>query len=281
MESTAQQMTIEEANVVHFDKAAKEGYDDNPFVEQVSKQFADLIREKCTLGKENTSMMDYACGTGQMSRKLEPYVQKVIGVDISQGMIDYYNKRASDLGIPPEKMQAVYVSSLKGDDSDLDGQKFDIIVCSQAYHHFPDINKVTKDLTNLLKPGTGRLFIADLMQYDRATDSQSGDNAPQHLHHHHHHHHHHQQHHQHQHHQHHQHHHHEPPTESQSPPPSDAHREPFSGPSVAHQGGFTSDQITRVFDSAGLQDIEFIPNAASAEIANRHVQLFVAMGRRP
>ncbi|KAG8811047.1 hypothetical protein FRC17_002651, partial [Serendipita sp. 399] len=257
MDPTTRQTTIEEANVAHFDKFAQ-NYDDNPFVNQIAKQVVDLIRNKVALSEESTIMLDYACGTGQISRKSEPFVKKVIGVDISQGMVDQYNQRASDQAIPPEKMQAVCIPRLQGDNSDLDGQKFDIIVCAQAYHHFSDINKVTKDLTNLLKPGTGRLFIADLMQYDRGSSSQSEENdgAVPHSHHHHHHYHHHQA--QNQHHHHHPHHN----SHTQSNPIAPiGHHEPFSGPSVAHHGGFTSDQITTVLESVGLQDVEFIPNA--------------------
>ncbi|KAG8808572.1 hypothetical protein FRC17_003887, partial [Serendipita sp. 399] len=255
MESTTRQTTIEEANVAHFDKFAQ-NYDDNPFVDQVAKQVVDLIRNKVALSEESTIMLDYACGTGQISRKSEPYVKKVIGVDISQGMVNQYNQRASDQAIPQEKMQALCIPRLHGDDSDLDGQKFDIIICAQAYHHFSDINKVTKDLTNLLKPGIGRLFIADLMQYDRGNSSHSEESGETVSHSHHHHHH--QD--QHQHHHHHHHPHHSSHVQSTPSAPT-GHHEPFSGPSVAHHGGFTSDQITTVLESVGLQDVEFIPNA--------------------
>lgn len=66
-----------------------------------------------------------------MSRLLAPYTHEIIGVDISQGMVDYYNQRVHNQGISPEEMRAFCVE-LTGTDTDLDGKKFDIIVVGQA-----------------------------------------------------------------------------------------------------------------------------------------------------
>lgn len=44
-------------------------------------------------------------------------------------MVDYYNQRVSFQGIPPEEMKAVCIQ-LKGEDQELDGQKFDIVAVS-------------------------------------------------------------------------------------------------------------------------------------------------------
>jgi hypothetical protein len=64
-----------------------------------------------------------------MSRELAPHVKSIVGVDISQGMVDQYNKRASDLGVLPERMTAI-CAELKGDGGELEGRKFDVIVVS-------------------------------------------------------------------------------------------------------------------------------------------------------
>lgn len=42
-------------------------------------------------------------------------------------MVDQYNKRVNDQGIPPEEMRAVAME-LKGSDNELDGAKFDVII---------------------------------------------------------------------------------------------------------------------------------------------------------
>src|SRR5262245_17124135 len=67
---------------------------------------------------------------GLISQNLAPYTRQIIGVDISQGMVDYYNQRVSNQGIPPEEMKAVCLE-LKGTGDELDGQKFDVVVVSK------------------------------------------------------------------------------------------------------------------------------------------------------
>lgn len=44
-------------------------------------------------------------------------------------MVDQYNLRVFNQGIPPEEMRAV-CTELEGKDGELEGQKFDIIVVS-------------------------------------------------------------------------------------------------------------------------------------------------------
>jgi hypothetical protein len=61
-----------------------------------------------------------------------------------------------------------------------------------------------------------------------------------------------------------------------------SHHIPFQGPAVAHRGGYTEEDIQPVFESAGLVDWKFIPDAASAGISEaKRVALFLAIGRRP
>ena len=151
MNAKPQTTDILQANKDYFDSIANTGgYDESPFVEQVSRQIANAIKDEYDFDEDRTAMLDYACGTGasqirsdrlmslcqmpplgQMSRLLAPYTHEIIGVDISQGMVDYYNQRVHNQGIPPQEMRAV-CAELTGTDADLDGKKFDIIVVSQA-----------------------------------------------------------------------------------------------------------------------------------------------------
>ena len=64
-----------------------------------------------------------------MSRELAPYAKSIVGVDISQSVVDHYNQTVSDQGILPEEMRAV-CTELKGKDEELDGLKFDVITVS-------------------------------------------------------------------------------------------------------------------------------------------------------
>ncbi|KAJ3864912.1 S-adenosyl-L-methionine-dependent methyltransferase, partial [Lentinula novae-zelandiae] len=122
---------------------------------------------------ENTTVLDFACGTGLdlyclNSRVLAPFVKSIVGVDISQEMVDRYNKRVENQGIPREEMRAICIpEQLLTHANDLRLAKllgdieFDVAICCMSYHHFPSIYSITRTLSSLLKPG-GHLYIADV-----------------------------------------------------------------------------------------------------------------------
>lgn len=60
-----------------------------------------------------------------MSGNLAPYVKAILGVDISQGVVDLFNKRFADRD--PERFRAIR-AELKGEDGELDNEKFDVII---------------------------------------------------------------------------------------------------------------------------------------------------------
>ncbi|KAI0303345.1 S-adenosyl-L-methionine-dependent methyltransferase, partial [Multifurca ochricompacta] len=119
------------------------------------------------LDEDTTSVLDYACGPGTVSRALAPYVAQLVGVDISPRMVEIYNARANAQGLEPHEMRAV------GSLIELEGQqrRFDVIVCSMAYHHILSVRDVSRDLVAYLKPG-GTLAVADIIRDD---DSEGGD----------------------------------------------------------------------------------------------------------
>lgn len=111
----------------YFDALAnKNAYETIPKVEEVTTSIYESILTHHPFDKETTVVMDYACGTGLISKGLIPHSKEVIGVDISQGMVDFYDSRAREIGYELERMRAVCVE-LKEDDPVLDGQKFDVI----------------------------------------------------------------------------------------------------------------------------------------------------------
>lgn len=121
--------------------------------------------------EDSTLVLDYACGTGLISKKLAAHAKCIVGVDISQSMVDQYNQSVSNQGIPPEEMKAV-CCDLTVTQNQLDGMKFDVVVCASSYHHFPSIEDVTKALVSYLKPG-GSLLVADLMKPSSAESAEA------------------------------------------------------------------------------------------------------------
>ena len=249
------------ANRTHFNASAAH-YDSQPHIIEVTSGIVEAILRTVEFDEEKTSVMEFACGTGTVesdyclivtddipglvSQGLAPFSKVIVGVDISESMVEHYNLRVSNQGISFDEMKAV-CTELKGTDDELDGMKFDVIVvsdlselygldrlsnlpskCSQAYHHFSSIKETTRILTSFLKPGTGVLLVIDLVK---------GKN-----------------------------------TLHTSPHASEHVRD-----TVAHRGGFNTDEIRDVFELCGLQGVEVEPAFTYQE----KFELFIAKGVRP
>ncbi|EDR10828.1 uncharacterized protein LACBIDRAFT_315686 [Laccaria bicolor S238N-H82] len=199
--------------------------------------------------------MDFACGPGLISRELAPYAKSIVGVDISPGMVDQYNTRVANQGIPREEMRAV-CADLQGTADELDGEKFDLVVvrpstqiraptsltpsqpligelsaiqCASSYHHFASINDITRTLAFFLKPN-GVLLVIDLLKSD---DAETEDLFPDHGHH-----------------------------------------------IVAHKGGFKEDDLRTAFREAGLTAFMF-NDAMTVKRRGHDLKLFIAKGTKP
>jgi len=154
-----------EHNRDYFDKLATT-YDRGP-VEKVASAAAEIILQSYVFDTANTRVLDFACGTGLVSKSLAPGCKEVVGVDISQKMVDIYNAKAQGSDEMKGKLKAMIIDP---DDPDigLGSTQFDVVVCSQAYHHIPDPKEITRRLAARLVPGTGTLFVIDWV---RSADS--------------------------------------------------------------------------------------------------------------
>ncbi|RPD55676.1 S-adenosyl-L-methionine-dependent methyltransferase [Lentinus tigrinus ALCF2SS1-7] len=150
------------ANKAYFDEHADKLEEMHPEWREMSRKQVDTMRAEWPelFDKEHTEVLDFACGIGLVSEPLSQYVKSIVGVDISPVSVDRYNAQAARLGLSPEKMKAVCVE-LKGEPGELDGAKFDIVVCCASYHHFASIDDITRTLVSFLKPG-GSLLVADI-----------------------------------------------------------------------------------------------------------------------
>ncbi|KAH9939571.1 S-adenosyl-L-methionine-dependent methyltransferase [Amylocystis lapponica] len=128
----------------------------------VRKTYPDLFNE------DETVLLDFACGTGLLSRELCPHVKAIVGVDVSSASIAQYNVRASNQGLLPEEMHAV-CAELRGTAGELDGRRFDLVVCAASYHHLENVAETTRTLAFFLKPG-GSLLVIDILQDESRSD---------------------------------------------------------------------------------------------------------------
>ncbi|GJE90584.1 S-adenosyl-L-methionine-dependent methyltransferase [Phanerochaete sordida] len=152
------------ANKALFDAKAAE-LDANPEFRALARSIAGtLLRTYPALfAPERTALLDFACGTGLVAFELAPHVRTLLGVDISDGMAARFNARAAELGLA-HKARAV-VAALTGAPGELDGQQFDVVLCSMAYHHLAAPADTTALLARLLRPG-GTLLVLDFAARD-------------------------------------------------------------------------------------------------------------------
>ncbi|KAK0205512.1 S-adenosyl-L-methionine-dependent methyltransferase [Desarmillaria ectypa] len=151
------------ANKDHFNKDSHT-YDEFPMVKELTEKEAKyIVSEGWSFNPESTTVLNFACGTGLLEKDLVAHCKSIQGVDISQGMVDQYNKRAETLGVT-SKMSAI-VAELKGVPEELEGRKFDVVICTMAYHHFESTEEITRILTYFLKPG-GALLVTDRVSSD-------------------------------------------------------------------------------------------------------------------
>jgi ubiquinone/menaquinone biosynthesis C-methylase UbiE len=104
------------------------------------------------------AILDVGCGTGinllEAARVLGP-CRKLVGVDLSPGMLDVARKKAAASGIA--------ATFTVGDAEALEqpDATFDLVLCNSVYHWFPDRGRAIQEMARVLRPG-GQLLLATL-----------------------------------------------------------------------------------------------------------------------
>ncbi|EQB51618.1 hypothetical protein CGLO_08827 [Colletotrichum gloeosporioides Cg-14] len=117
-------------------------------------------------------LLDYACGTGLISRALAQFTTHCVGIDISENMVAAYNARAENQGLSTDEMRA-YAGNLT-DPADPDPaafvgagfRDFDVAGVGLGFHHFADPEYSAKKLVERLRPG-GVFIILDFLPHEK------------------------------------------------------------------------------------------------------------------
>ncbi|CAM1501601.1 Fc.00g035850.m01.CDS01 [Cosmosporella sp. VM-42] len=154
-------------NQVYFNKIANE-YDQKnaAAVVQLERQ---LQTKKDLIGiKQGDRFLDYACGTGMLSRVLTHGASECIGIDLSEGMVGAYNAKAKNQGASRTAYQGNLADPSDPNPSSFSDAKFynfDVAGVGLGWHHFDNCDLATKRLAERLKPG-GVLFILDFVTHE-------------------------------------------------------------------------------------------------------------------
>ena len=111
-------------------------------------------------------VLDVACGAGALVTEVAPRVERAVGVDLSDGMLELARSRLAAADNPrPANVELVLGPS---DALPFDDGSFTALVCTTALHHFPDPQRSINEMARVLAPG-GRLVIGDACRDSAAT----------------------------------------------------------------------------------------------------------------
>jgi len=149
-----------------FDKEAAQ-WEANPGRVKLALDVADaMIRELVPATDQDA--LDFGCGTGLVTLKLQPLVRSVTGMDSSRGMLAVLESKVAGQGLANVRTQ--FLDLEQG--GKVEG-RYHLIVSSMTLHHVPDPPGLIAQLSGALLPG-GTLAVADL---DAEDGSFHGDNT--------------------------------------------------------------------------------------------------------
>ncbi|EAL89118.1 hypothetical protein V6Z88_004208 [Aspergillus fumigatus] len=126
-------------------------------------------------------MLEYACGPGAVSAALAPFVDHIVGIDVSEEMIKQFNINAQETGFA-DKMHGYHGDLLAEPVPDhLSGPEFfdfDLVAVSMALHHFDKPDMALQRLGERLKKD-GMFLIIDLVLEDEHSSNSLQKAFPQ------------------------------------------------------------------------------------------------------
>ena len=133
-----------------WDKRSKK-YDDN--VKKHDSLYEKTIDSTKSLLTNSDVVLDFACGSGEMSLDIAPHVQQVHGIDLSVKMIELANQKTRD-----RQVDNINFSQIDAFDQRLVSNSFSAIIAFGIFHLLDDAPKVLARLNDLL--ATGGLLIS-------------------------------------------------------------------------------------------------------------------------
>jgi len=121
----------------------------------MANNIANTILDAISLNS-HMNVLDFGCGTGLLTLRLQPLVASITAVDSSAGMLKILDKKIGDQNIA--NVTTRHLDIEKGDV--LDGP-YDLIVSSMTLHHIKETKLLIEQFYEIAAPH-GYLCIADL-----------------------------------------------------------------------------------------------------------------------
>jgi ubiquinone/menaquinone biosynthesis C-methylase UbiE len=137
-----------------FDKEAA-SWDENPARVNLAREVANAISTQIVL-MPHMDVMDFGCGTGLLTARIQPLVRSVTGVDSSRGMLDILNMKIDKL-----KLSNVSTVLVDPDRGDALAGSYDLVLSNMTLHHIKEIEPLFAQFYKITK-SAGYLCIADL-----------------------------------------------------------------------------------------------------------------------
>ncbi|KAL8758307.1 MAG: hypothetical protein Q9184_003963 [Pyrenodesmia sp. 2 TL-2023] len=192
MSEHQQQSTLSEKNQTFFDSLAISTNRPQWMQDLVSQIQTEVLARRDWIGipkpddhnptLNKPRLLDYACGSGELSLTLLPSLSSATGIDISPAMVSAYNSLALTSSIPSEKMHAIQgdlLSPLPPSSTsnpsttpfaDPQYSNFDIAILSMALHHVFSPPSAIAALVSRLRAG-GTLVVIDWVLSSITTSS--------------------------------------------------------------------------------------------------------------
>lgn len=128
---------------------------DTPARVKTADAIAEAVLTEVPLSS-GMNVLDFGCGTGLLSLRLQPFVRNVICVDSSQGMLDVLEAKVRERGLKNVNTERLDIEA-----GDILRGPYDLIVSSLTLHHVKHVERLLGLFASVTAPG-GTLCIADL-----------------------------------------------------------------------------------------------------------------------
>ncbi|KIS71919.1 uncharacterized protein UMAG_11345 [Mycosarcoma maydis] len=143
-------------------------------VEVAKTNATNILARVPGINTSKTELMDFAAGTGLLAMFLAPRCKTVTAVDQSEAMIQQLRNKLDAQSDGENKIDNIVpvvtdILDRSSPSGSLTGKLFDVITCTNSYHHLSDPKSVTQVLASYLKPG-GYLAVVDLIKTDKSAE---------------------------------------------------------------------------------------------------------------